>query len=185
MIIVLYSEAPRPPEPPRRSLLGELVSQFYGAAVLGLEYVLEVRLSKCDETLKCALCTVDSDLTNILSHLLSTSHRVAFLVKHFPSVARRFQELEVNMEVNRWSLDSLRLLDTVAGRIVSRFGLGQPTVVSSLLSWERDRVNILRSVERADHARSAGLHLTNTNHQLLTFRETRDFHFGNLSELFS
>ena len=157
MIIVMYSEAPRPPEPPRRSLLGELVSQFHGAAVLGLEYVLEVKLSKCDETLKCALCTVDSDLTNILGHLLSTSHRVAFLVKHFPSVARRFQELEVNMEVNmevnRWSLESLRLLDTVAGRIVSRFGLGQPTVVSSLLSWERDRVNILRSLERADHAR--------------------------------
>ena len=42
---------------------------------------------------------------------------------------------------------------TVVGSIVDRFGPGQPVVVSSLLSWEREKVNILRSIESSVHAR--------------------------------
>ena len=134
---------------PSRSLLAELVSLFRGSAVVGLEYVVEVRLSQTDEVLKCTLCSVDCDLPNIMSHLLSSEHRLAYLARHAPTAARRLG----GREVTSWRPRSFQILEDVVGRIVGRFGTGQPVVVNGLLSWEREEVNILRRIERADHAR--------------------------------
>ena len=117
--------------------------------MVGLEYVVEVRLSETDEVLKCTLCSVDSGLPNIISHLLSSSHRLAFLARHFPTAARRLG----GEEVASWRPGTYQVLEEVVGSIVDRFGPGQPVVVSSLLSWEREKVNILRSIESSVHAR--------------------------------
>merc|ERR1719219_319165 len=142
-------EGPRVEEPQQRSLLGLLVSQFRGVAVLGLEYVVEVKLSSLDESFCCTLCTVDSDLPNIMSHLLSSSHRLAFLARHFPSLNRRLTA----QPVSQWTINNFQQLESFVAGIVARFGLATPTVVNSLLLWEREKENILRRIESLDHAR--------------------------------
>ena len=125
------------------------MSQFRGVAVLGLEYVVEVKLSPSDESFSCTLCSVDSDLPNIMSHLLSSSHRLAFLARHFPTISRRL----TSQQVEHWTTNTFQHLDTIVARIVARFGVGTPTVVNNLLLWEREKENILRRIDRLDHAR--------------------------------
>ena len=149
VLIICFIEGQRTEEPTQGNLLGQLVRQFRGVAVVGLEYVVEVKLSPSDESFSCTLCTVDSDLPNIMSHLLSTTHRLAFLSRHFPTVTRRL----TGRQVSQWTISNFQHLDTIVARIAARFGLGTPTVVNNLLIWEREKENILRSIDRQDHAR--------------------------------
>ena len=148
---IYFKEGPRVEQPEQRSLLGLLLSQFRGVAVLGLEYVVELKLSSSDESFCCTLCTVDSDLPTVMSHLLSSTHRMAFLARHFPTITRRLTA----QPFSQWSSKTFQQLETIAARIVARFGLGTPTVVNNLLSWEREKDNIIRRIDSLDHARWA------------------------------
>ena len=130
--------------------------EFRGVAVLGLEYVVEVKLSSSDETFSCTLCSVESDLPNVMSHLISSKHRLAFLARHFPSVSRRLSA----QPVSHWTINTFRQVDTIVAKIVDRFGLGTPTVVNNLLVWEREKENIIRRIDSLDHARCAEIFKT-------------------------
>ena len=125
------------------------MSQFRDAAVVGLEYIVEVKLSSSDESFSCTLCTVDSDLPNVMSHLISSTHRMAFMSRHFPTVTRRLSA----QPVSQWTIKTYQELDTIAARIVAWFGVGTPTVVNNLLLWEREKENIIRRIDSSDHAR--------------------------------
>ena len=119
-------------------------------ALLGLEYVVEVKLNNTEEVYKCVLCNTDFDLNGVMGHLLSTSHRLAFLRKHFPTVARKFS---TSIPESQWPLASYDLLDTVAGRIEARCGRGEVMTVGGLLAWERKRMSLCQKINEAVHAR--------------------------------
>ena len=146
--------------------------------MLGLEYVVEVKLSPSDESFTCTLCTVDSDLPNIMSHLISSSHRLAYLARHFPTVSRSLS----GQQVSQWTIKTFHHLDSIVARIVARFGVGRPTVVNNLLLWEREKENILRRIDRLDHARWADIRylVFQTRSHLICSRETPDFNLATL-----
>ena len=135
---------------PAASLLGELLKQFHVSPLLGLEYIVEVKLGAHEEVFKCVLCGVDFDLNGILGHLISTGHRVSFLRKHFPVVAAKFSS---QLPESQWPLHTLETLDTVAGRIEARHGRGEVTAIRGLLAWEREASTLTSNIEQMKHAR--------------------------------
>ena len=132
------------------SLLGELLKQFHVSPLLGLEYIVEVKLSATEEVFKCVLCGADFDLNGILGHLISTAHRISFLRRHFPVVAAKFSS---QLPESQWPQHTLETLDTVAGRIEARHGRGEVTAIRGLLSWERDAQALSNDIQRMKHAR--------------------------------
>ncbi len=118
--------------------------------LLGLEYIVEVKLSATEEVFKCVLCGADFDLNGILGHLVSTAHRILFLRRHFPVVAAKFSS---QLPESQWPQHTLETLDTVAGRIEARHGRGEVTAIRGLLSWERDAQALSTNIERMKHAR--------------------------------
>ena len=144
---------------------------------------MEVKLNNKEEVYKCVLCNTDSDLNGIVGHLLSTCHRLAFLRKHFPTVARKFT---TSIPENQWPLASYDLLDTVAGRIEARCGRGQVTTVGGLLAWERERMTLVQKITEAVHARLEShffyFHLLV---MIISYcRESADFNFEKLPDPF-
>ena len=135
---------------PAASLLGELLKQFHVSPLLGLEYIVEVKLGAHEEVFKCVLCGADFDLNGILGHLISTGHRVSFLRKHFPVVAAKFSS---QLPESQWPLHTLETLDTVAGRIEARHGRGEVTAIRGLLAWEREASTLTSNIEQMRHAR--------------------------------
>ena len=136
---------------PASSVLGRLLAQFHVSALLGLEYVVEVKIRDNEEVFKCLLCGTDSDLNGIVRHLLSAGHRLAFLRRHFPVAGRKFSAARV--PERGWAVASYESLDTVAARIEARCGRGEVTAVRGLLGWERDQDTIRRRIEEGHHAR--------------------------------
>ena len=135
---------------PAVSILSQLLKQFHVSPLLGLEYVVEVKLSSSEEVYKCVLCGVDFDLNGIVGHLLSTSHRLSFLRKHFPVVAARFSS---SVPESQWPVHTFETLDTVAGRIEARHGRGEVIAIRGLLAWEREGPAITGNIHRQKHAR--------------------------------
>ena len=148
--ILFLEESSKSDEEALPSILGELIKQFQVAACLGLEYVVEVKINESEEVFKCVLCGTDSDLNNIMSHLLSTTHRLEFLGKHFPTVGSKFRGRVTSRDWHQATFDTL---DTVAGRIEARYGRGQPSCVSGLIGWENERTSLTRKIEDGLHAR--------------------------------
>ena len=141
---------------PASSVLGRLLAQFHVSALLGLEYVVEVKIRDNEEVFKCLLCGTDSDLNGIVRHLLSAGHRLAFLRRHFPVAGRKFSAARV--PERGWAVASYESLDTVAARIEARCGRGEVTAVRGLLGWERDQDTIRRRIEEGHHARYSHQH---------------------------
>ena len=112
---------------------------------------MEVKLSDGEEVFKCVLCGTDSDLNSVLAHLISTHHRLSYLNHHFPTVGRKFSASSTPS--SQWQLAILDTLDTVVRRIEARFGRGEPSVVSGLLSWETEATRIKQKIFDGLHAR--------------------------------
>ena len=66
---------------PDRSLLSRLLDKFVVGPVLGLEYVVEVLVGRADPEYRCALCCISSSVHDIMPHLLSAIHRLAYMVR--------------------------------------------------------------------------------------------------------
>jgi len=148
---------------PAVSILEKLVTLFHVSALLGLEYIVEIKLNDGVETFKCVLCNMEFDMNTIIGHILSTQHRLAFLRKHFSCVANKFASLQPS----QWPLTSFDILDTVAARIEARYGRGHVTPVGGLLDWERNGRETSKKIQQQQHA-----------------SETPDFNFEKLSDPF-
>ena len=163
---------------PDRSLLSRLLEKYIVGPVIGLEFVVEVLVGRADPEYRCALCRIISNILDIMEHLLSADHKLAFMVRMFklPSVKfivlfqAKFFPLASNKFISGphrsiWTAATYDFLDTVANRIESKFARAEPRVVASLVVWENEKTIITASIEQGMHAR---LVLTNFPSKLIS-----------------
>jgi len=135
---------------PDRSLLSRLLEKYTVGPVVGLEYVVEVLVGRADPEYKCALCRISSNIHNIVEHLLSALHRLAYMDKFFPQASKKFLSVP---NKSLWSVSTFDFLDTIVNRIEAKFSRAEPRVVASLVVWEREKLKIAEEIEQGVHAR--------------------------------
>jgi len=135
---------------PERSILSRLLEKYMVGPVIGLEYVVEVLVGRADPEYKCALCRISSSIFDLMEHLISAQHRLAYMDKFFPQASRKFLSVP-NKAL--WTVSTFEFLDTVVNRIESKFARAQPRVVASIVVWDKEKFKIADEIEQGKHAR--------------------------------
>jgi len=137
---------------PDRSLLSRLLEKYMVGPVIGLEYVVEILVGRADPEYRCTLCRIISNIMDLMEHLLSADHKLAFMARFFPLASKKFLS---GPHRSMWTAATHDFLDTVANRIESKFARAEPRVVASLVVWEKEKMNIITNIEKGMHARES------------------------------
>jgi hypothetical protein len=68
-----------PPEP----LIKETLDKFREAPLIGLEYIIEILRPRQEPIYKCMICKNTFDSVGIIADVVSTNHRLGYLVQYF------------------------------------------------------------------------------------------------------
>lgn len=133
------------------------LDQHRGAALLGLEYLVEVREQEHGQwpVARCLLCHKEVALANLVGHVTSASHRLAYLEAFFPIVRRKFLRV-ANLKF--WQNETFEFLGTVVSRIETKCGRLGAWVVEGRGPVTRELAQVEAAVEAGVHFReTAGL----------------------------
>ena len=135
---------------PERCLLDCLLENYSASSLLGLEYIVEILVGRADPEYKCVMCRVNASINDVMDHLLSTSHKLAYLDKFFPSLSKTFIS---TLNKSKWDSPTYNSLESIINKIELEFKRGQPRVIASGVVWERDKFKIEDEIENGWHAR--------------------------------
>lgn len=130
---------------PDHSLLGRLLKLFSQTSVLtGTEFIAEVLHGTAEPQYHCLLCTTACTVQEVLPHLLSASHQLAYLAQVHPELYLQFA---ARSSPALWGPETFNKLQAqVAGLKLRR---KDPTVVASPVVFEARREQIFVRMEVA------------------------------------
>jgi len=146
------SPSASPPAVPTRPVVSHLLSRYKVAPLLGLDYIVEVLVGRTDAEYHCLLCETISTARLLMFHLLSAQHRVGYLQNRFRVLHRKFARVK---NIDFWEESTFDLLDTVSSRIEAKFGRREPSVVESIVIFDRERKRMMENIQSRDHIRES------------------------------
>jgi len=112
-----------------RPVVQEMLEQFILCPLLGLDHVFEVLRGREEPHYHCALCNVDSNLTDLIPHVTSLNHILNFIKEFFPLAWGRFSTVP---DYNSWTEIDFECLDLVVNKIDLIHGRKKPSIVASI-----------------------------------------------------
>jgi len=122
-------------------------------ALLGLEYLVELQESETDlrgtrAINYCLLCDEEWWRRDLVKHMTSPSHRLAYLDSFFPTVRRKFCRVP---NLRLWEHSPKEYLETVVTTIEGRCGRLRPLLVIGREYFETEMKLIKATVENGKH----------------------------------
>ena len=122
--------------------------------LIGLEYLVEVREDgfRTNPKIICLLCSKEIQASSIVGHLLSATHRLAYLEAFFPIARRKFSRVP---NLGLWQKPTFNHLESVVARIETKLGRLKPWVVMGNHFLNIEMEEIRATVEEGKHFREA------------------------------
>lgn len=112
---------------------------------VGAEYVVEVQQQNCEPWYHCVLCNKPNDPRSVLIHIPSTSHRMRYFDRHYPTMLKQLKNSRADKETK------LKVLENVAMAVEMLFGRLKPLIVPARLYNEKYRPMYRRQILEGYH----------------------------------
>eukprot|EP00092_Neocalanus_flemingeri_P007103 GFUD01007673.1.p1 GENE.GFUD01007673.1~~GFUD01007673.1.p1 ORF type:complete len:1388 (+),score=342.68 GFUD01007673.1:44-4207(+) len=112
-----------------RPVVQEMLEQFILCPLIGLDHVFEILRGREEPHYHCALCNMDSGLTDLVPHVTSLSHILTFIKEFFPLAWGRFSPIP---DFSTWSEADFECLDLVVNKVDLVHGRKKPSLVASI-----------------------------------------------------
>lgn len=149
--------APGEPVPPgmedqmvSQTTIQKSLDRHRSSPLVGLEYLIELCDPECPEpSYTCVLCDKRGDPRTVMAHITSYNHRIAYLNRHFPTVARAIAELPRTPNYKRGANE---ISVIVAKKIEQHFGRLQPPLIDKF-QFEKNKIQIIKRIYQDYHFR--------------------------------
>lgn len=146
----IHSGEPLPPgfeDDSRSAQIRPVIDRYKTGALIGLEYTVEVYSAKEKEPFyQCLLCEKRGDPRTIFAHWISFNHRMKYLEKYFPTVAKQIGVYKY--PDNRSNLPGA--VQIIIEAIEKRYGRLYPFAYERAY-FQRNRDSISDDIEDSDH----------------------------------
>merc|ERR1719300_1477038 len=102
-----------------RPVIQDMLEQFDMCPLLGLDHIFEVLKDQNEPHYHCALCNLDSNMLDLVSHITSINHTLIFLKEFFPAAWSRFS---TTSDHSKWKEADFDCLETIVSKIDSVHG---------------------------------------------------------------
>ena len=109
-----------------RPVVQEMLDQFNVCPLLGLEFLIEIVKAPENSRYYCSLCSLDLHVTELILHLTSLNHNLAFIKKFFPVAWERFSVIP---DFKTWHKIDFQCLDLIIEKINDVHGRKRPIIV--------------------------------------------------------
>ena len=109
-----------------RPVVQDMLDQFDLCPLLGLEHIVEIVKAEENSRYYCSLCDEKMAVSQLMSHLTSVGHNLAFIKKFFPTAWQRFSVIP---DVNTWLKSDFLCLEQVLSKITEVHGRKRPLIV--------------------------------------------------------
>jgi len=136
---------------PSEASIQRLLDDYKEAPLIGIEYLVEIlSLDNAPPSYKCLLCDTNLDVNSVISCLTSSTHRLKYLKRYYPTAGKKFAEVP---NLASWRSETLDYLESVVLRIENKNGRLNPTVVGSYKDFIAKTKAIKNSIECGKHFR--------------------------------
>lgn len=132
---------------PERGLLSRLLPLHQGAPLLGIDFVTEVLVGRSEPDYHCLLCSTAVTVREVVVHLSTASHQLAFLAQAKPELYLQFAAHSSNSP-ETWDKATLNSLDSVVEGLEVVWK--EPKVVASPLVFEATKEEIFAEMEASN-----------------------------------
>lgn len=123
------------------------LSAHVGQSFVGLEYLVELQKYDTEPRYHCVLCDKNGDPRTIIIHMTSTTHRIKYFDKHYPSVMKELGELRYDKEAR---VAVIKVLEEVSAAVEKYHGRTKPVVVN-MDHYQAERMRYLQQIMAGKH----------------------------------
>ena len=128
-----------------RPVVLELLGQWALLPLLGLDRVVEVLQGRRPPYYRCTTCGPDLGLRELVPHLASPHHILAFLKLHFPAAWARFAS---SPDPERWQEADFAVMEQVVAKVEAVHGRKRPGMAAS----DEDLAGVLEKLPAAPYS---------------------------------
>lgn len=115
--------------------------------MIGLEYLVEMQEYDSEPRYHCVLCDKMGDPRTIVIHITSSTHRMKYFDKHYPSLMKELGELRYDKEAR---VAVIKILEEVASAVEKYHGRSAPVVLQEH-HYKAERMRYMKQIIEGKH----------------------------------